>query len=251
MRHAELASREAQPSREPEWAIFQHQESARTTCVPADSKDWFAGLNASTWFFIGYAARVSPSAAPQPSADGPGSPARRFDALLQELEKRFPDPEPYSAQAPEGRYVAMIDARLSTQPTADRARLAFTAAHVEYIQMYGGRCRDCADNDGVCPSSGLPCGGSEKAIRRVLDALAYGVNHGYITLAASEPKPQEERASEAVRLRCLLQSCRPFVEAHRDYCLGKHGVAGTMNTLLAEVDSALAISQTKPQEGQS
>lgn len=25
---------------------------------------------------------------------------------------------------------------------------------VGYIARYGGRCRDCADRDGVCPSSG-------------------------------------------------------------------------------------------------
>lgn len=59
-------------------------------------------------------------------------------------------------------------------------KLAFDESHIDYIDRYGGFCRDCADEDGVCPSSGLPCGGSKKAIRHVLTALAYGVNHGYI-----------------------------------------------------------------------
>ena len=59
-------------------------------------------------------------------------------------------------------------------------QLVFDKTHINYIDRYGGFCRDCADEDGVCPSSGLPCGGSKKAIRHVLTALAYGVNHGYI-----------------------------------------------------------------------
>lgn len=65
------------------------------------------------------------------------------------------------------------------------------AEHVAYIQRYGGNCRDCADNDGVCPNSGMPCAESGKAIRHVLDALAYGVKHGFISnpLAAVTAPP--------------------------------------------------------------
>jgi len=59
---------------------------------------------------------------------------------------------------------------------------AVTEELVDYIGRYGGRCRDCADENGVCPLSGLPCGGSHKAIRHVLRALSYGVKHGYVKL---------------------------------------------------------------------
>lgn len=79
-------------------------------------------------------------------------------------------------------------AQLSEPP-----KLAFDKTHIDYIHRYGGFCRDCADENGVCPSSGLPCGGSKKAITHVLEALAYGVNHGYIpvVLAAAPTTPKD------------------------------------------------------------
>jgi hypothetical protein len=58
--------------------------------------------------------------------------------------------------------------------------LRFTEAHVQYVARYGGNCRDCADENGVCPGSGLPCADARKAIEFVFDALAYGVSNGYI-----------------------------------------------------------------------
>jgi hypothetical protein len=59
---------------------------------------------------------------------------------------------------------------------------------VRYIGRYGGMCRDCADEDGVCPGSGLPCDGNacDRAIRHVIDALNYGHKHAYLPLAASK-----------------------------------------------------------------
>lgn len=51
---------------------------------------------------------------------------------------------------------------------------------IDYIARYGGACRDCGDEDGICPASGLPCGGAAKAIRHVLKAYNYGVAHGFI-----------------------------------------------------------------------
>lgn len=53
-------------------------------------------------------------------------------------------------------------------------------AAVNYVLAYGGRCRDCADNAGDCPVSGLPCDGREKAVRYVVEAIAYGVRNGFI-----------------------------------------------------------------------
>lgn len=52
---------------------------------------------------------------------------------------------------------------------------------IRYISRYGGQCRDCADENGVCPSSGLPCGGAEKAIRHVLSAYNYGIKNGFLS----------------------------------------------------------------------
>jgi|GEM_PF-5916824 len=49
---------------------------------------------------------------------------------------------------------------------------------VDYIGRYGGFCRDCADENGVCPSSGLPCAGRDKAIRHVLNAYTYPGGEG-------------------------------------------------------------------------
>ena len=60
------------------------------------------------------------------------------------------------------------------------AALSFTIAHIDYVARYGGRCRDCADESGVCPGSGLPCANPRKAIKHVFDALEYGVKNGFI-----------------------------------------------------------------------
>jgi len=53
---------------------------------------------------------------------------------------------------------------------------------IDYALHYGGRCRDCADADGVCPSSGIPCDPSEarKAAGHILKAWSYGIQHGYM-----------------------------------------------------------------------
>lgn len=59
---------------------------------------------------------------------------------------------------------------------------------VSFISRYGGRCRDCADEDGICPTSGLPCEGYIKAIRHVLEALNYGMANGYLSASPSQPR---------------------------------------------------------------
>lgn len=48
-----------------------------------------------------------------------------------------------------------------------------------YIARYGGICRDCADNAGICPHKGLPCADDE-GVRHVLSAIGYGLAYGYI-----------------------------------------------------------------------
>lgn len=58
---------------------------------------------------------------------------------------------------------------------------------VRYVSRWGGSCRDCADNDDICPRDGLPCGIGARhvAIRNVIKALNYGYSHGYLS-----PPPQ-------------------------------------------------------------
>lgn len=54
------------------------------------------------------------------------------------------------------------------------------AVMLGYAMHYGSRCRDCADEDGICPQTGMPCDGREEATRFVCGALAYGFRHGFI-----------------------------------------------------------------------
>jgi hypothetical protein len=60
---------------------------------------------------------------------------------------------------------------------------------IRYVARYGGKCRDCADEDGICPRNGLPCGKAREAIAHVLKALKYGAAHGYADLAPILPTP--------------------------------------------------------------
>lgn len=57
-----------------------------------------------------------------------------------------------------------------------------TFSPVDFVMQYGGRCRDCADHDGVCPGDFMPChnGTKRSAVAWVIGALEYGRKHGYI-----------------------------------------------------------------------
>lgn len=59
---------------------------------------------------------------------------------------------------------------------------------VGYVMRYGGMCRDCADENGICPRAGLPCESSpaRKAVRHVIEAVNYGLRHGYLPRAANK-----------------------------------------------------------------
>lgn len=67
--------------------------------------------------------------------------------------------------------------------------VAFGDDVVQYIGRWGGHCRDCADNMGIC-HTGLPCGDGAKAITHVLSALAYGINNGFLQRIAAQPPAQ-------------------------------------------------------------
>lgn len=63
-----------------------------------------------------------------------------------------------------------------------------TEAVVGYVIRFGGTCRGCADENGICPSAGLPCDSTSarKAARHVIDAINYGLHHGYLPRAANK-----------------------------------------------------------------
>jgi hypothetical protein len=50
---------------------------------------------------------------------------------------------------------------------------------IEYLMRYGGRCRDCADNHGVCPLTGIGCGESRRAAEHFVKAMEYATKHGF------------------------------------------------------------------------
>jgi len=52
---------------------------------------------------------------------------------------------------------------------------------IAYASHHGGRCRGCADENGVCPTSGLPCDPDLrlKAAAHCLKAWQYGIEHGF------------------------------------------------------------------------
>jgi hypothetical protein len=54
-----------------------------------------------------------------------GSPGHRFNWIMCELEKRWPDPQPFSAMAGETRYFDMIDKERNSVRTA--LQIAITA----------------------------------------------------------------------------------------------------------------------------
>jgi hypothetical protein len=60
---------------------------------------------------------------------------------------------------------------------------------LDYVMQYGGRCRDCADHDGICPGDFMPCdtGTKRSAVAWVIGALEYGRKHGYIVDPPTPP----------------------------------------------------------------
>lgn len=50
---------------------------------------------------------------------------------------------------------------------------------IDFLVNYGGRCRDCADEDGFCPQTGIGCGQRRKAVELILGAIDYGTKHGF------------------------------------------------------------------------
>lgn len=66
---------------------------------------------------------------------------------------------------------------------------------IDYVMRFGGRCRDCADEDGICPTNGTPCEPAPKraVIEHTLKALEYGMSHGFIQSPFTRPSAPVER----------------------------------------------------------
>jgi len=90
----------------------------------------------------------------------------------------------------------------ATPPASAGEVVSITDELIRCIQAYGGRCRDCADEDGSCPTTGIACGESEKAIRWVLGALNYGASRGYIS-ALRSASSRHEGVSDDIEMSAI------------------------------------------------
>lgn len=87
-------------------------------------------------------------------------------------------------------------------PTGEKVE-ADKEALIDFLVNYGGRCRDCADENGFCPRTGVGCGQRKQAAIFFVAALEYGSKHGFAggytlysaeTVAALEAERDEARA---------------------------------------------------------
>lgn len=78
-------------------------------------------------------------------------------------------------------------------------------ALTSYVLRYGGMCRDCADENGTCPHSGMPCDPDvcRPVVRRTIQALAYGIEHGFI--ASPFLSERERRTADVVTVPPLTR----------------------------------------------
>jgi hypothetical protein len=93
-----------------------------------------------------------------------------------------------------------------------------TKERIDYVARFGGMCRDCADEGGVCPGSGLPCDAPDKAIRSVMEALRYGYAHGYLALSTPPASQEGEGSITSCADTCAdrASQLRPETEALPD-----------------------------------
>lgn len=117
----------------------------------------------------------------------------------------------------------------------DRGVEADSEDAVAFAIQYGPRCRDCADENGVCPATGIGCGDREKAVRFVLGAVAYGIKHRYL--------PAPRLASER---EVWEQAIKAAAAVARDWVMSDSGSI-TPNTDADEVAAAIgALSVSQP-----
>jgi hypothetical protein len=90
---------------------------------------------------------------------------------------------------------------------------------IDYVMRYGGRCRDCADEDGICPTNGTPCEPKVKraVIEHTLKSLEYGLSHGFIENPFSIPKPDATgKCGELVTVRRILDRAQLWTSTDAD-----------------------------------
>ena len=86
---------------------------------------------------------------------GPGSPYARWQRMLEALERRFPDPQPYQSSCPaEARYLEAIDG-LIAQLAALRALLRQREEEIEQLSLCG-----CVDDKGHAFAACQGCKGT-------------------------------------------------------------------------------------------
>lgn len=114
----------------------------------------------------------------QPPAPSEGDVERVLPPFEDEWAKKEAEGYIYGGDALENVKFGYEIARAALSSLRDRNDV-LEGDWVETILRYGGRCRDCADGNGICEGSGLPCEPDEarKAIRHVLAARAYYVEH--------------------------------------------------------------------------
>jgi hypothetical protein len=167
---------------------FKLSRSRRGTYVnPAVARDW-------KWFQLGASQAQQTAPAGTPDCDTPNYCSSVQRCTAQDEQKGHTWSHSDWKQFPKHRakYPIPLYPHLPPQPVASAGAvdaLPDEKTCVDYALQYGGRCRDCADENGVCPGSGLPCSGARKAVTHVVKALRYGLQHGYLRAAQVEVKP--------------------------------------------------------------
>ncbi|WP_421580864.1 Lar family restriction alleviation protein [Shinella sp. M31] len=108
---------------------------------------------------------------------------------------------------------------------------------VGYVLRYGGRCRDCADMDGVC-QSGQPCDTEQRraVVKHTIKALAYGIKHGFIENPFIQPPSHIDAEPE------LLEAAKNVYEWMNGLPIPTNGCTAKMQVLY----DAIAKAEARP-----
>ena len=95
---------------------------------------------------------------------------------------------------------------------------------IRYVSRYGGKCRDCADENGVCPHSGAPCDTDQRRaiIAKTIDALRYGIGHRFIPNIFAFPSPETNLREDPIawlwehsKIKSKVEFTRPSRAHHQ------------------------------------
>lgn len=134
-------------------------------------------------------------------AVGEGTSGARFEALMAELEKRFPDPDPTSATLPETRYITAIDAAVRKKQTLPRVDSSEIALRLdETLAEYGWPSN----------SKNAARAGYELARRILAEGKQTDVGAG----AAGVDVPDQERESRGRYMGKERRQVCPYCDGH-------------------------------------